>query len=254
MKTIVIMGRGGTGKTSFVSLVADFLIRNQKTPILLVDLDPDQSLGEMIGVDLEREGIKTIAELIEETFISRGGTTVGVPPSERIEQKIWQDGLYEGSHFDFLAIGTKWIEGCYCMPDAALRDALSRLVKQYKYVIIDAPGGLEHLNRRVTAVVDDIIDVLGPSAKSFAHLERAKRVAEESGIRYTRFYAVGGYLFPDTLTTRAEEIPGVTYLGKISYDEEVSKRTITGEPVLGISPDCPGPNSVMKIMEKAGYL
>lgn len=253
MKKIVIMGRGGTGKTSFVSLVADYLIRTKKTPFLLVDLDPDQSLGEMIGVDLEREGIKTIAELIEETFISKGGTTVGIPPSERIEQKIWQDGLYEGSHFDFLSIGTKWIEGCYCMPDAALRDALGRLVKQYRYVVIDAPGGLEHLNRRITAVVDDIIDVLGPSAKSFAHLERAKRVAEESGITYGRFLSAGGFLFPDSLVSRADEIPGVSYLGKIAFDDEVARRTIAGEPVLGLSPDKPGPVSVMKIMEKAGY-
>ncbi|HOL42205.1 MAG TPA: AAA family ATPase, partial [Methanospirillum sp.] len=147
MKTIVIMGRGGTGKTSFVSLIADYFIRTHQTPLLLVDLDPDQSLGEMIGVDLADEGKKSIAELIEETFIEKGGTTIGIPPSERIEQRIWQDGMYEGESFDFIAIGTKWVEGCYCMPDAALRDALSRLIKQYRYVIIDAPGGLEHLNR-----------------------------------------------------------------------------------------------------------
>ncbi len=69
MKTLVIMGRGGTGKTSFVSLIADYFIRTEQTPLLLVDLDPDQSLGEMIGVDLQEEGIKSIAELIEETFI-----------------------------------------------------------------------------------------------------------------------------------------------------------------------------------------
>jgi len=163
MKIIVTMGRGGTGKTSFVSLMTDYFIRKGDAPLLLVDLDPDQNLGEMIGVDLEAEGRKTVAELLEDTFIGKGGTTVGVAPSERIEHRIWRDGLYEGKSFDFLALGTKWIEGCYCMPDAALRDALSRLTKQYKYVLIDAPGGLEHLNRRVTADVDEIFDVIGPS-------------------------------------------------------------------------------------------
>ena len=250
---MVIMGRGGTGKTSFVSLLADFFIRKGDVPILLIDLDPDQSLGEMLGIDPAREGKKSIAELIEDTFISRGGTTVGIPPSERIEQRIWQEGLYEGEGFDFIAIGTKWVEGCYCMPDAALRDALSRLTNQYRYIIIDAPGGLEHLNRRVTARVDDIFDVLGPSAKSFAHLERAKKVADESGIIYNRFLSVGGYLFPEGLADRARNVSGTGYLGKITFDPEVAKRTVMGVMVKGLSSENPGPVSVTRIMEAAGY-
>lgn len=247
------MGRGGTGKTSFVSLIADYLIRNKETPILLVDLDPDQSLGEMIGVDLAAEGKLSIAELIEDTFINRGGTTTGIPPSERIEQRIWQDGMYEGKDFDFIAIGTKWVEGCYCMPDAALRGALARLTRQYKYILIDAPGGLEHLNRRVAAKVTDIIDVLGPSAKSFAHLERAKRIADETGIVYGRFLSVGGFLFPEEMRDRAEKVPEISFLGKIALDQEVSRRTIEGVPVFGMPTENPGPASVKQIMKAAGY-
>ncbi|PWR71670.1 ATP-binding protein [Methanospirillum lacunae] len=253
MKIIVTMGRGGTGKTSFVSLMADYFIRKGDTPLLLVDLDPDQNLGEMIGVDLEAEGRKTVAELLEDTFIGKGGTTIGVAPSERIEHRIWRDGLYEGKNFDFLALGTKWVEGCYCMPDAALRDALSRLTKQYKYVLIDAPGGLEHLNRRVTADVDEIFDVIGPSSKSFSHLIRAKRVAEESGIHWKNFSSIGGFLFPQELGSRAKEISEIRYLGKIEYDEVVANRVIEGLPLIGLPLDIPGPLSVKKILENAGY-
>jgi CO dehydrogenase maturation factor len=253
MKIIVTMGRGGTGKTSFVSMMADYFISKGDAPLLLVDLDPDQNLGEMIGIDLEAEGIKTVAELLEDTFIGKGGTMMGVAPSERIEQRIWRDGLYEGKSFDFLALGTKWVEGCYCMPDAALRDALARLAKQYKYVLIDAPGGLEHLNRRVTADVDDIFDVIGPSSKSFAHLLRARRVAEESGVRWKQFSSIGGFLFPSELGSRAEEVDEIRYLGKIMFDDEVSRRVIEGLPLLGLSPDLPGPSSVRKILMAAGY-
>ncbi|HWQ66543.1 MAG TPA: AAA family ATPase [Methanospirillum sp.] len=253
MKIIVTMGRGGTGKTSFVSMMADYFIRKGDAPLLLVDLDPDQNLGEMLGIDLEAEGIKTVAELLEETFIGKGGTTVGIAPSERIEDRIWRNGLYEGKNFDFLALGTKWIEGCYCMPDAALRDALARLAKQYKYVLIDAPGGLEHLNRRVTAQVDEIFDVLGPSSKSFAHLLRAKRVAEESGIHWKNFSSIGGFLFPAELGARAAAVEGIRYLGKIEYDEVISKRVIEGLSLLEVSPDLPGPASIREILQTAGY-
>ena len=73
MKTLVTMGRGGTGKTSFVALQTKFFIEQNETPLLLVDVDPDQNLAEMVGIDLEREGIKTIAELVTDTFIKKAG-------------------------------------------------------------------------------------------------------------------------------------------------------------------------------------
>jgi len=176
MKTLVTMGRGGTGKTSFTALMAKHLIETGQTPILLVDLDPDQNLAEMVGVDLEKEGVKTIADLISETFIKRGGTTTGIAPTERIESRIWEDGLYEGGAFDLIAVGTKWIEGCYCLPDSALKGALAMITKNYRYVLIDSPAGLEHLNRKVASRVDDIFDIIGPSHKSFEHVKRAYRM------------------------------------------------------------------------------
>ena len=142
---IVTIGRGGTGKTSFVALMAKCFIEEKETPLLLVDIDPDQSLAEMVGVDLEKAQKKTIAELLTETFLEVGGTTVGVSPTERIESKIWEKSLFEGDTFDLLAVGTKWVEGCYCLPDAALKNALGSIIKQYRYILIDSPAGLEHL-------------------------------------------------------------------------------------------------------------
>ena len=104
LKTLVTIGRGGTGKSSFVGLMTKCFIEHGQAPILLVDADPDQNLSEMVGIDLNSEGKKTIAELIVKTFIQKGGTTVGVPPTERIESKIWAEGLYESDNFDFLAL------------------------------------------------------------------------------------------------------------------------------------------------------
>ena len=56
MKMIVSMGRGGSGKTSFVALMTKYFIEIDATPLLLVDIDPDQNLGEAVGVSLEDEG------------------------------------------------------------------------------------------------------------------------------------------------------------------------------------------------------
>lgn len=253
MKTLVTMGRGGTGKTSFVAMQTKYFLEQDVAPLLLVDLDPDQNLAEMVGVDLEKEGIKTIAELITDTFIKKGGTMTGIAPAERIENHVMKEGLYEGSHFDLIAIGTKWIEGCYCMPDAALKGALGVLTKNYRYVLIDSPAGLEHLNRKITAAVNDIFDVMGPSHKSFAHVQRADRITREVGIAFDRFFVVGGCLFPSGLEAKAEEETGRQYLGKIVFDPVVQESVIAGRSLLDIPVSSPACRSVSALMEKAGY-
>jgi CO dehydrogenase maturation factor len=251
MKTLVTIGRGGTGKTSFTALTAKYFMEIGETPLLLVDADPDQNLGEMVGVDLKEVGKKTISELLVETFLEQGGTTVGVAPTERIESRIWTHGMFEGECFDFLSLGTKWVEGCYCMPNAALKGALESLTKNYRYVLIDSPAGLEHLNRRITSKVDDIFDIIDPSKKSFDHIERAYRIAKEVKIDFNNFYVVGGFRVPKEL----EAVKGLRfeYLGRIARDEKVEEHVLAGKSLLDLPVDSSAYVSVKHIMDKAGY-
>ena len=249
MKTIVTMGRGGTGKTSFVALMAKYLIDKKATPILLVDADPDQNLAEMVGVDLENAGKKTIAELLSETFIEQGGTTVGIAPSKRIENRLWEQGLYEGGDFDLFAVGTKWVEGCYCLPDAALKKALGSITRQYRYILIDSPGGLEHLNRKIASDVTIIFDVMGPSSKSFAHVRRAHRVIQEVGITFDRFFVLGGYAFPGNLDARVTAETSLQYGGKIEQDPCVAEHGMAGKSLLEIPPESPAFRSVRAMLD-----
>ncbi len=254
MRFVVSMGRGGSGKTSFVGLLTKCLIEDGRTPILLVDADPDQNLGEVVGADLEISGKKTISELLVETFLEEGGTTVGVPPSERIESKIWEKGLYEGEHFDLIAIGPKWVEGCYCLPNSALMKALQNLTKSYENVLVDSPAGLEHLNRRITPKVDDILDVIDPSKKSFEHVKRAFRIAEEVKVRFKNFYIVAGYRFPRSLEAEIEKRTGLGYLGKIAHDDRIEEFIFSGRSLIDLPPTSPAYISVKEIVRKAGYI
>lgn len=254
MKILVTIGRGGTGKSSFVALMAKCFIESGQSPLLLVDADPDQNLAEMVGVDLKEAGKHTISELLVSTFIEQGGTTIGIPPSERIESKIWSSGLFESDHFDFLAVGTKWVEGCYCMPNAALKGALESITKNYKYVLIDSPAGLEHLNRRITSKVNDIFDILDHSKKSFDHVKRAYRIAQEVGIQFDNFYIIGGYRFPQEHASNAEAMLQLKYLGKIAYDEQLDEHVLAGKSLLSLPSDSVAYVSVKEIMKTVGYL
>lgn len=254
MKTLVTIGRGGTGKSSFTALMAKAFIEAKQSPILLVDADPDQNLAEMLGIDLKESGKSTIADLIVSTFIESGGTTVGVPPAQRIEARIWEKGLYESHNFDFMAVGNKWVEGCYCMPNTALKGALGNLTKTYKYVIVDSPAGLENLNRRITSEVTDIFDILDHSKKSQDHVRRAYKIAKEVDMKFENFYLIGGYRFPPELGKQAEENLNFKYLGKIEADELLDEFVLNGDSLLELPNDNKAYLSVKNILQTLGYL
>jgi CO dehydrogenase maturation factor len=191
--------------------------------------------------------------LLIETFLEKGGTTVGISPSERIEGAIWSKGLYEGTSFDMIAVGTKFIEGCYCLPDASLKRALEGLTKTYRCILIDSPAGLEHLNRRIVSKVDDIFDIIDPSRKSFNHVKRAYKIAKEVKIDFKNFYVIGGYRFPETLEAEARKKTQLEYLGKIAYDKKVEDYSLLGKSLLELPSSSPAYNSVKELMKKAGY-
>ena len=234
--------------------MAKCFVEMDQTPLLLVDADPDQNLAEMVGIDLIESGKSTIAELLVSTFIEKGGTTVGVPPTERIESKIWEKGLFESDKFDFLSVGTKWVEGCYCMPNSALKGALESLTKNYEYVLIDSPAGLEHLNRRITSKVTDIFDILDHSKKSMDHVKRAHRIAKEVDMQFDNFYLIGGYRFPAELGVHAETTLNFKYLGKIAPDAILDEYVLEGKSLLELSSDNAACVSVKEILKTAGYL
>jgi CO dehydrogenase maturation factor len=116
--------------------------------------------------------------------------------------------MHEGEFFDFIALGTKWVEGCYCLPNAALKGALEALTKNYKYILIDSPAGLEHLNRRITSRWMIFSILLTLPKKSFDHVERAYRIANEVKIEFKNFYVIGGFRFPEDLGNQAEKSSG----------------------------------------------
>jgi CO dehydrogenase maturation factor len=254
MKTLVTVGRGGTGKSSFTALMAKSFIEAGQSPLLLVDADPDQNLAEMLGIDLKEAGKSTIADLLVSTFIEQGGTTVGVPPTQRIESRIWEKGLYESKNFDFLSVGTKWVEGCYCMPNSALKGALESLTKNYKFILVDSPAGLENLNRRITSNVNDIFDILDHSKKSQDHVRRAVKIANEVDMKFENFYLVGGYRFPAELGKQAEADLKFKYLGKIEADEQLDEYVLNGKSLLELPNNNKAYLSVKNILKTLDYL
>jgi len=249
-KKLVATGRGGTGKSTFTALTSRYL----PSPMFLIDLDPDQSLAEMLGVNLKDEGVKTISETLYDIIAARkegSGGTMSV--HERIEFLLNSEALYEGDNFDLFVLGTKLTEGCYCAPDAIISGAIPKVIDSYQYVIIDSPAGLEHLNREVVSDIDDLFVILDPSSKSLKHIDRIKNITSAIGIKYTHLYLVGNYRF-DKGAEEKLEATGETYLGNIEYDPDLEKYNLSGRSLLDLPEDSPACKSVKNILTKAGLL
>lgn len=247
-RTLVTTGRGGTGKTSFAALSVRFLA----PPLLLIDIDPDQSLGEMLGIDLAREGVRTVLEVLFDIQKKRGYENIGTMSlPEKIRYLVNSECLYESGEFDLISLGIKWTTGCYCVPNNLLREIIPGLAGNYADVVIDAPAGLEHLNRRVTSDINDLFLMMDPSLKSMNNIERVHRLTRETGIRYEKFFLVANHRFTEDMLKHIPTGQG-TYLGSIAYDRDVERYNFEGRSILDLPKDSPASVSVKEILEKAG--
>ena len=248
-KRIVSTGRGGTGKTTFTALATRYLAH----PLLLIDIDPDQSLADMLGIDLEKEGVRTVLDILYDIQKREGYEELSTMPiPERIEYLFSTECIYESKEFDLISLGVKWTEGCYCAPNNLLRGIIPRLAQNYAHTLIDAPAGLEHLNRNVTSEIDDLFIILDPSMKSLKSVARIQRLTKEIGITYQNLYMVANYRFNDELEKRIQNDSGA-YLGRIDYDARVEEYNLEGKSLLELPEDSPAALSVKKVLERAGY-
>ena len=246
MRTIVSTGRGGTGKTTFIALLTKYWIK--KKSLLLVDIDPDENLAEIVGIDLQKEGIKTISDILFDIQKGRVDDDLKSLPRPVQIEYMFHLCLYEGEGFDLFSLGAKWTEGGYCQPNNILRSIIPKLTKNYDYTLIDSPAGLEHLNRKIMSEIDSMVAIVDPSRKSFHNVRRSLGVAREIGIKFKDFYIVSNYKFSDSLEESIKEL-GLKYIGKIDYDKNVEKCILEGKSLLGLPEDSPAFLSVKKIIE-----
>jgi CO dehydrogenase maturation factor len=247
--TIICTGRGGAGKSTFVALIVKYL----KPPSLLIDLDPDLSLADMLGVDSRKEGKRTVCEALYDVIEQRrSNVSPSITTHELMESLLWSDCLYEHVDFDLITLGTKFTEGCLCAADNLLRKTIPKLAKNYTNVVVDSPAGVEHLNRNVVSNINDLFVLCDPSDKSLKHVERIKEIIKQVGIEYTHFYLVANYEFGEEAESYLRNT-GEIYLGKIDYDIHVEQYNFDGKSLLMLPQDSPASLSAKRILAKAGY-
>jgi CO dehydrogenase maturation factor len=231
--TIAVVGKGGTGKTTFAALTIKYLQEIGATPILAVDGDPSANLNLALGLPL----YDTVGQIREETKeqVSAGTFLAGMSKPDWFEYKV-HECVVEGDGVDLVAMGRPEGPTCYCAANNMLRTCIDRLGDDYCYVVIDNEAGMEHISRQTTRDVDVLFVISDPTHRGLSTVAHIARLIQELGTRIGKSYLVINNVkgeLPDELLQRARGA-GVPLLGTLPYDPAVGECDLVGRPLVSL--------------------
>jgi CO dehydrogenase maturation factor len=195
---IAVAGKGGVGKTTCSALLLRALAISGVRPLLAVDADPNANLHQLLALPLP-EGLGALREE------QRAAADRAAPLADRIAFGI-ERRLSEGEAVDLVAMGRGEGPGCYCYVNNLLREALDRIERGYRAVVMDNEAGMEHLSRRSARRIDHLVLVGDPSRRGLEAVAALRDLSAElalpvgkTWLLLNRPYGVPGRAAPDDL-------------------------------------------------------
>ena len=228
---IAVAGKGGSGKTTVASLVIRYLKRNRLEPILAVDADPNANLGESLGLSVRQTVGAIIATFNEEKI----NIPPGMTKEAYLEIKL-NGAMVEGKGLDLVTMGRGEGPACYCYPNLLLRKFMDSMSGNYKYIVMDNEAGMEHLSRRTTQNIDELLLVSNHSVKGVRTLARVKELVNELKLVVKR-QSVIITMVPDSIDPHvSEEMTrlGIEPAAIIPLDDTVSNFDMEMKPLLDL--------------------
>lgn len=238
---LAISGKGGVGKTTLTSLLA-YTFVNQNYNVLAIDADPSPCLGDALGFPRELvQGLTPIAEmgdLIAERTGTKPGTYGGIfkmnPRVDDIPDKF--SATYRGIKLLELGAVKMGGSGCICAESVLLKQLVSIiLLQRNEVVLMDMYAGVEHLGRATSDMVDALLIVAEPTARSLGTAAQIKQLATD--IKIPRLYLVGSKVSrPADREFISANSPGLPVIGFLSADPAVLNADRERKPVYDLSP------------------
>jgi CO dehydrogenase maturation factor len=244
---IAVGGKGGVGKTTLAALIVRHLLTRGKTPVLAVDADPNANLAEAIGLKCGTTIGAVLAQFIDEKITIPEGMT-----KERYLDYKLNTTVVEGTGVDLIAMGRGEGPGCYCYPNLILRGYVETLTSNYPYIVIDNEAGMEHLSRRTSEKVDDMLVVSDPSIRGIRSARRIQELVEELKLGVRRMSLVVMRVPEDMHGTLRREIEqsGLELIGTIPEDARIQEYDLRGFPLTQLPETSPSVTAVAYIMER----
>lgn len=220
--TIAVAGKGGVGKTTVAALLAQSLLKVDR-PVLAVDADPNSNLNLLLGLDYS----ETVSDIREE---ARNLSSVSVSKSDFFNMRL-EEIIAEGNRIDLLVMGRPEGTGCYCAVNNILREYLSKLSRNYKFVVIDNEAGMEHLSRRTANHVDTLLLVSDSTTVGVQAAVNAFNTAKKAGLKVKDFRLVINKSRTELREDKVKllEKAGLAVAGYVPYDEAIEKNSEQGK-------------------------
>ncbi len=244
---IAVAGKGGTGKTSIASLVIRYLLRNNLGTVLAVDADPNANLAESLGLEV-RQTVGRILNAFQ-------GDKLKIPPGTTKEAYLEYQlnvAITESKGLDLITMGRGEGPECYCYPNVVIRKLIDEWAKNYSYVVMDNEAGMEHLSRRTTQNIDELLLVSDHSVKGLRAVARIRELVKELKLIVKResiiINLVPGRL--DPLLTQEMARLGIAPAAVIPVDEELKRYDLEQKPLFGLPDTSPAVTALNRLMER----
>jgi CO dehydrogenase maturation factor len=226
---IAVAGKGGTGKTSITSLVIRHLIKNGLGPILAVDADPNANLGDSLGLDVKQ----TIGSIIASFNDEKINIPPGMTKEAYLEVKL-NNAMVESKELDLVTMGRGEGAGCYCYPNTLLKKFMDSLTENYTYMIMDNEAGMEHLSRRTTENIDELLLISDHSIKGVRTIARLREMVTDLKLVVKRQSVIINFV-PDRIDPAiTEELSrlGFDPAATIPLDERIGEYDLKLKPLI----------------------
>ncbi|MFO8163082.1 MAG: ATP-binding protein [Thermodesulfobacteriota bacterium] len=238
---ISVCGKGGSGKSTIVTLLAN-QAKARGYRVLVVDSDESNSglfrilgfeqppvpLMELVG------GKKKVQEKMKKGYSAdEAETAMRVMTQEAIKiQDIPNENILQKDNLYLVSIGKilQSLEGCACPMGVLSREFLRKLsLSREEIAIVDMEAGVEHFGRGVETSIDSVLIVVEPSFESLQLTERIHSLSR--GIGIDNIWAILSKVPSNGIASRLKgelDTKGIDIIGCIHYDEDIFQSSLEG--------------------------
>jgi CO dehydrogenase maturation factor len=244
---IAVAGKGGTGKTSVASLVIRYLLKNNLGTVLAVDADPNANLSENLGLEVRQ----TVGRILNEFQGEKLKIPAGMTKEAYLEYQL-NVAITESKGLDLITMGRGEGPECYCYPNTVIRKMVDDWAKNYSYVVMDNEAGMEHLSRRTTQNVDELLLVSDHSIKGLRAVARIRQLVKELKLVVKRESVVVNNVTGviDPLMSVEMERLDIVPAAVIPADDELKRYDLEQKPLFGLPDTSKAVGAVNELMDK----
>ncbi|MFC1990646.1 P-loop NTPase [Chloroflexota bacterium] len=233
-KKIAVAGKGGVGKSTVVTLLANAL-RGAGYRVLVLDSDESNpGLQRLLGFDSAQA--KPLLALLERfSPDEKKPETEWLNRDEISTKDIPSEYILERDSLKFLMVGKieDPFQGCACsMADVARMFIQKLSLEDKEIILIDMEAGIESFGRGMERGVDTVLIIVEPSFESLALAEKVSYMAE--GIGVNRVRAILNKIPSESIEKKIKEElekRKIKTAGTIYLDSKISEAGLVGEAI-----------------------